>query len=191
MAIALRTSQLVLRPWRDEDIADFAEMSADPVVMEYLLPLSERGLSADTWVARKRAHWEEHGFGQWVVELPGEASFIGVVGLETVSYDAHFTPAVEVAWRLVRAYWGRGYATEAAKAALDYGFGEVGLGEIVALTVPANQRSRRVMERLGMTQSPQDDFDHPRLPEGPLRRHVLYRLRNPNGGADLLSGRRG
>ena len=191
MAIALRTSQLVLRPWRDEDIADFAEMSADPVVMEYLLPLSERGLSADTWVARKRAHWDEHGFGQWVVELPGEASFIGVVGLETVSYDAHFTPAVEVAWRLVRAYWGRGYATEAAKAALDYGFGEVGLGEIVALTVPANQRSRRVMERLGMTRSPQDDFDHPRLPEGPLRRHVLYRLRNPNGGADLLSGRRG
>jgi RimJ/RimL family protein N-acetyltransferase len=191
VAIALRTSQLVLRPWRDEDIADFAEMSADPVVMEYLLPLSERGLSADTWVARKRAHWEEHGFGQWVVELPGEASFIGVVGLETVSYDAHFTPAVEVAWRLVRAYWGRGYATEAAKAALDYGFGEVGLGEIVALTVPANQRSRRVMERLGMTRSPQDDFDHPRLPEGPLRRHVLYRLRNPNGGADLLSGRRG
>ena len=191
MAIALRTSQLVLRPWRDEDIADFAEMSADPVVMEYLLPLSERGLSADTWVARKRAHWEEHGFGQWVVELPGEASFIGVVGLETVSYDAHFTPAVEVAWRLVRAYWGRGYATEAAKAALDYGFGEVGLGEIVALTVPANQRSRRVMERLGKTRSPQDDFDHPRLPEGPLRRHVLYRLRNPNGGADLLSGRRG
>jgi len=191
VAIALRTSQLVLRPWRDEDIADFAEMSADPVVMEYLLPLSDRGLSADTWVARKRAHWEEHGFGQWVVELPGEASFIGVVGLETVSYDAHFTPAVEVAWRLVRAYWGRGYATEAAKAALDYGFGEVGLGEIVALTVPANQRSRRVMERLGMTRSPQDDFDHPRLPEGPLRRHVLYRLRNPNGGADLLSGRRG
>jgi len=191
VAIALRTSQLVLRPWRDEDIADFAEMSADPVVMEYLLPLSERGLSADTWVARKRAHWEEHGFGQWVVELPGEASFIGVVGLETVSYDAHFTPAVEVAWRLVRAYWGRGYATEAAKAALDYGFGEVGLGEIVALTVPANQRSRRVTERLGMTRSPQDDFDHPRLPEGPLRRHVLYRLRNPNGGADLLSGRRG
>jgi len=191
VAIALRTSQLVLRPWRDEDIADFAEMSADPVVMEYLLPLSERGLSADTWVARKRAHWEEHGFGQWVVELPGEASFIGVVGLETVSYDAHFTPAVEVAWRLVRAYWGRGYATEAAKAALDYGFGEVGLGEIVALTVPANQRSRRVMKRLGMTRSPQDDFDHPRLPEGPLRRHVLYRLRNPNGGADLLSGRRG
>ena len=191
MAIALRTSRLLLRPWRDEDVAAFAEMSADPTVMQYLLPLSDRGLSVEAWVERARAHWDEHGFGQWVVELPGAANFIGVVGLETVSYDAHFTPAVEVAWRLVRAYWGRGYATEAAKAALDYGFGEVGLGEIVALTVPANQRSRRVMERLGMTRSPQDDFDHPRLPEGPLRRHVLYRLRNPNGGADLLSGRRG
>jgi RimJ/RimL family protein N-acetyltransferase len=178
MAIALRTSQLLLRPWRDEDIADFAEMSADPAVMQYLLPLSDRWLSAEAWVARKRAHWDEHGFGQWVVELPGEASFIGVVGLETVSYDAHFTPAVEVAWRLARPYWGRGYATEAARAALDYGFGQLGLREIVAVTVPANQRSRRVMERLDMTRAPEDDFDHPRLPEGPLRRHVLYRARN-------------
>jgi RimJ/RimL family protein N-acetyltransferase len=85
VAIALRTSRLRLRPWRDDDIALFAEMSADPAVMEYLLPLSERGLSVETWVARKRAHWDDHGFGQWVVELPGESSFIGVVGLETVS----------------------------------------------------------------------------------------------------------
>ena len=134
-------------------------------------------------MARKRAHWDEHGFGQWAVEIPDEASFIGVVGLETVSYEAHFTPAVEVAWRLTRAYWGRGYATEAARAALDYGFGQIGLREIVAVTVPANQRSRRVMERLGMTGIPEDDFDHPRLPEGPLRRHVLYRLDNPAAGA--------
>ena len=191
MAIALRTSRLLLRPWRDEDIADFAQMSADPAVMEYLLPLSDRWLSAEVWVARKRAHWGEHGFGQWAVELPGSVSFIGVVGLETVSYEAHFTPAVEVAWRLARSYWGHGYATEAARAALDYGFGELGLSEIVAVTVPANQRSRRVMERLGMTRIPEDDFDHPRLLEGPLRRHVLYRLGNPNGGADLLPGRRG
>ena len=191
MAITLRTSRLVLRPWRDEDIAAFAEMSADPVVMEYLLPLSERGLSADTWVARARAHWDEHGFGQWVVELPDAANFIGVVGLGVVSYEAPFTPAVEVAWRLARSYWGHGYATEAATAALDYGFNELGLSEIVALTVPANQRSRRVMERLGMTHVPEDDFDHPRLPEGPLRRHVLYRLSNLRGAAAQLSGRRG
>ena len=180
MPASLRTSRLLLRPWRDEDVAPFLELSADPAVMEYLLPLSERGLSAKTWVAQKRAHWAERGFGQWVVELSGEASFIGVVGLETVSYEAHFTPAVEVAWRLARAHWGRGYATEAARASLDYGFGELGLDEIVAPTVPANWRSRRVMEQLGMTRLPEDDFDHPRVLAGPLCRHVLYRLRNPS-----------
>jgi RimJ/RimL family protein N-acetyltransferase len=174
---ALRTSRLLLRQWRDDDVAAFAELSADPAVMEYLV------VPLPGWVARKRAHWEEYGFGQWVVEIPGEASFIGVVGLETVSYEAPFTPAVEIAWRLARAYWGRGYATEAARAALDYGFNELGLTEIVALTVPANWRSRRVMERLGMTRAEADDFDHPRVPEGPLKRHVLYRLRSPNAGS--------
>jgi len=172
---AVHTARLLLRQWRDEDAAAFAELSADPAVMEYLVPLPG-------WVARKRAHWEEYGFGQWVVEIPVEASFIGVVGLETISYETPFTPAVEIARRLARAYWGRGYATEAARAALDYGFNELGLTEIVALTVPANWRSRRVMERLGMTHADADDFDHPRLPEGPLKRCVLYRLRNPNTG---------
>jgi len=147
-------------------------------VMEFLLSLS----SPAAWVGRAGAHWNEHGFGQWVVEIPGEARFIGVVGLSTVSYTAPFTPAVEVAWRLARACWGRGYASEAAQAALDYGFGKLGLTEIVAVTVPANWRSRRVMERLGMTRDPADDFDVPHLPEGPLKRHVLYRL-HPKTGA--------
>jgi RimJ/RimL family protein N-acetyltransferase len=165
----VRTSRLLLRGWRDEDVVAADGLSADPVVMEHLVP-------RPGWAARARAHWEDHGFGQWILEIPGEASFIGVVGLSTVSYDAHFTPAVELAWRLARPYWGRGYATEAARAAVDHGFGNLGLGEIVATTVPANQRSRRVMERLGMTRSPADDFDHPRLPDGPLKRHVLYRL---------------
>ena len=98
MAVVLRTARLLLRPWRDEDIAAFAEMSSGSTVMEYLLPLSRRGLSAEVWVARARAHWDEHGFGQWVVELPGAADFIGVVGLGVVSYEAAFTQAVEVAW---------------------------------------------------------------------------------------------
>ena len=187
MAVALRTARLLLRQWSDEDVAAFAAMSADPTVTQYLLPLSERGLSAETWVAGKRAHWVEHGFGQWVVELPGATSFLGVVGLETVSYQAHFTPAVEVAWRLARPFWDRGYATESARAAVDYGFDELGLREIVALTVPANQRSRRVMERLGMTRAPEDDFDHPRVPEGPLKRHVLYRLRNTSAASRVGS----
>ena len=172
MVVALRTHRLLLRGWRDEDVAAADGLSEDPAVMEYLVP-------RPGWAARARDHWEERGFGQWILEIPGEASFIGVVGLSTVSYEAHFTPAVEIAWRFARAYWGRGYATEAAKAAVDYGFDKLALREIVALTVPANQRSRRVMERLGMTRSSDDDFDHPRLPEGPLKRHVLYRLRNP------------
>jgi RimJ/RimL family protein N-acetyltransferase len=173
---SLRTSRLLLRPWRDEDVAAFDELSADPAVMEYLVPLPG-------WVARARAHWEQHGYGQWVVEIPGEASFIGIVGLNTITYEAHFTPAVEAAWRFARDYWGRGYATEAARAALDHGFEKLALAEIVATTVPTNQRSRRVMERLGMTRAPEDDFDVPHLPEGPLKRHVLYRLRSPKTGA--------
>ena len=182
MGVALRTSRLLLRRWRDDDVAVFAELSADPVVMRYLRALPDRAAS-EAWVAQARAHWQLHGFGQWVVEIPGEAGFIGVIGLSVVSFEAPFTPAVDIAWRLTRAGWGQGYATEAAQAALDYGFEKLGLTEIVALTVPANWRSRRVMERLGMTHAPEDDFDYPSLPEGPLKRHVLYRLRNPKGGA--------
>jgi RimJ/RimL family protein N-acetyltransferase len=174
--VSLRTARLLLRPWHDDDVAAFAELSADPAVMEFLRPLPDRA-AGEAWAARARLHWQQHGFGQWVVEIPDRVPFIGVVGLARVAYEAHFTPAVEIAWRLARAYWGRGYASEAAGAALDYGFGELGLDEIVAVTVPGNRRSRRVMERLGMTRSPAEDFDHPNLPEGPLRRHVLYRLR--------------
>jgi ribosomal-protein-alanine N-acetyltransferase len=173
---SLRTRRLLLRPWRDEDAAPFAAMSADPEVMQYLLVRPD-------WMVRARAHWQEHGFGQWVVEIPGEASFIGTVGLSTVGYEAAFTPVVELAWRLVRAHWGRGFATEAARAAVGYGFRELKLADIVATTGPANLRSRRVMEKLGMTRAPQDDFDHPRIPEGLLRRHVLYRLRRPGPAA--------
>lgn len=176
MAVSLHTSRLLLRPWRDDDALAFGELNADPQVMEYLLPRPD-------WVDSARAHWQEHGFGQWVVEIPAAASFIGVVGLNAISYPAHFTPAVEMAWRLAKAYWGRGYATEAASAALDFGFDTLVLTEIVATTVPDNWRSRRVMEKLGMTRAAEDDFDHPRVPEGPLKRHVLYRLRRPGTGA--------
>jgi RimJ/RimL family protein N-acetyltransferase len=168
----------LLRPWRDADLVPFSRISADPAVMEYLRPLPDRA-SAEAWVARVREHWRRHRFGQWVVEIPSEADFVGVVGLASVAYEAHFTPAVEIAWRLDRAHWGRGYATEAARAALAYGFGELGLDQIVAITVPINWRSRRVMERIGMTRAPEEDFDHPHLPDGPLKRHVLYRRCRP------------
>lgn len=172
----MRTSRLALRRWQEADVEAFADLAADPAVMEFLRPLAEPGACA-AWIAVVHAHWRKHGFGQWVVEIPGEASFIGVVGLSTIAYQAHFTPAVEVAWRFARAYWGRGYATEAAHAALDYGFETLSLTEIVAVTVPANLRSRRVMERLGMIRTPEDDFNHPNIPDGPLKRQVLYRLR--------------
>jgi RimJ/RimL family protein N-acetyltransferase len=127
---------------------------------------------------RVQAHFAKHGFGAWAVELPGEAPFIGFVGLMVPRFEAAFTPCVEIAWRLARPYWGRGLVTEAGRAVLHRGFTVHGLEEILALTVPANVRSRAVMERLGFRYCPDEDFDHPNLMEGhPLRRHVLYRLR--------------
>ena len=178
-----RTERLVLRRWRAGDREPFAAMSADPEVMEYYPAVADRG-AADADVDRYEAHFETHGFGLWAVEAPGVAPFIGYVGLSRPTFEAHFTPAVEVGWRLGRAYWGQGYATEAAQAAVDAGFRELGLDEIVSFTVPGNFRSRRVMERLGMTHDPADDFDHPRMPEGHrLRRHVLYRLPRPGSAA--------
>lgn len=179
MSDTLRTARLLLRQWRDDDVAAFAELSADPAVMRYLVPFADRA-AMDAWVAAARTHWEDHGFGPWVVELPGEAPFIGVVGLSNLRFALPFAPAVEAAWRLAHRYWGKGYAYEAARAAIDDGFARLGLREIVAFTVPANVASRRVMEKLGMTRDPAEDFDfeHPRLPPGhPLRRHVLCRLR--------------
>jgi RimJ/RimL family protein N-acetyltransferase len=168
---------LLLRPWRDEDLPAFAALNADPRVMEFMPKALSRDES-DARADRIRRHWAERGFGLWAVEVPGVAPFIGFVGLSVPPFEAAFTPCVEIGWRLAFAHWGRGYATEAANAALEDGFGRLGLTEIVSFTVPANVRSRRVMERLGMTRSPADDFDHPLLPEGhPLRRHVLYRIR--------------
>ncbi|HZU88887.1 MAG TPA: GNAT family N-acetyltransferase [Stellaceae bacterium] len=177
MAIFLRTPRLVLREWRDTDREPFAAICADPAVMERLLPFPNRAAS-DAWIARAQAHCAEHGFCQWAVEIPGEAGLIGAIGLNWVPYRTAFTPAVEAGWRLAHAYWGQGYAFEAARAAIDDGFGRIALDEIVAYTVPDNRRSRSLMERLGMSRDPSEDFDHPACPEGhPLRRHVLYRLR--------------
>jgi RimJ/RimL family protein N-acetyltransferase len=172
MTIGLQTPRLLLRDWRDGDAEAFAALSNDAEVMRHL-PSPD----AD-WVDRMRSHWADKGFGQWVVEIPRQASFIGVVGLNHVRFAAlPFAPAVEAAWRLARPYWGKGYATEAARAAIEDGFGRLGLEEIVAFTVPGNVASRRVMERLGMTYDPAEDFEHPRFPPGhPLRNHVLYRL---------------
>ena len=173
----MRTDRLLLRRWREGDVEPFARMNADPVVMEHFPSLLTREQSA-AMVERIERHLDAEGFGLWAVEVPAVAPFVGFVGLQRVPFEAHFTPAVEVGWRLDPAHWGHGYATEAALACLDLGFGPLGLEEIVSMTTPGNARSWRVMERIGMHRDPADDFDHPRIAEGhPIRRHVVYRLR--------------
>ncbi len=178
MAVMLRTPRLILREWRDDDREPFAAMCSDPAVMDFLLPFPDRAAS-DAWIARMRAHNDEHGFAYWAVELPGEASLIGAVGLSWVrTLPVPFAPAVEIGWRLARAYWDRGFATEAARAARDDGFFRLDRAEIVAFTVHANRRSQLVMQRLGMQRDPDGDFAHPYIPDGHrLQRHVLYRQR--------------
>jgi RimJ/RimL family protein N-acetyltransferase len=173
----LATSRLLLRPWRERDLAAFAAMNADPRVMEWLPgPLTR--VESDAVAARIGDDFARHGFGKWAVEAPGVADFIGYAGLAVPAFEAHFTPCVEIGWRFAFEHWGRGYATEAARAALAFAFEELKLEQVVSFTVPGNVRSRKVMERLGMTRSSGEDFDHPMLPEGHrLRRHVLYRSR--------------
>jgi RimJ/RimL family protein N-acetyltransferase len=160
-------------------VAPFAALNADPRVMEFFPAVLSRA-ETEARVARIRNQFERNGFGLWALEVPGTADFIGFAGLGIPQFEAPFTPCVEIGWRLAFEHWGHGYATEAARAALDFGFGKLQLEQIVSFTVPANVRSRRVMERLGMTHSPTEDFDHPLVAEGhPLRRHVLYRLIRP------------
>jgi ribosomal-protein-alanine N-acetyltransferase len=171
------TPRLILRPWRHRDLSYFAEQNADPVVMQHITGVLTQEES-DAYVQQVNLHCARHGFCKWAVEVPGVAEFVGAVGLTYVKFDASFTPAVEVAWRLNRRYWGRGYATEAARAAITDGFDRIQLTEIVSMAVLPNVASMKVMERLGMTRA--FEFDHPHHPEGdPLRRHVLYRLRRP------------
>jgi RimJ/RimL family protein N-acetyltransferase len=172
----IQTQRLLLREWCHEDRAPFAELNADPAVMEHFRSRLSAAES-DALVDRIVAHWRDEGFGLWAVERLDDQSFLGFIGLASPPWQAAFTPAVEIGWRFARPAWGHGYATEAARAALKSGFETIGLDEILSWTVPANRRSRAVMERLGMTRDPADDFDHPNIPVGsPLCRHVLYRL---------------
>ncbi|MDF1597182.1 MAG: GNAT family N-acetyltransferase [Acidimicrobiia bacterium] len=172
----IRTDRLILRRWRESDREPFAVMNADPEVMRHMVaPLSRD--KSDAFIERIEEGFKIWGFGLWAVELKGVGDFVGFTGLWPTSFDAHFTPAIEIGWRLDRGSWGEGYATEAARGALGFGFEGAGLEEVVSFTIPANVRSIAVMERLGMTHDPADDFDHPSIPAGsPLRRHVLYRM---------------
>ena len=172
----LRTQRLVLRRWRAEDLAPFAELNADPDVMAHMQKTMSREES-DAFVARIEEEFDDCGFGLWAVEVPNHSPFIGFVGLHRVPFDAPFTPAVEVGWRLAREHWGYGFVTEAARSAVRYGLEEVGLDEIVSFTNPDNVRSWKVMERLGMIRDPSSDFEHPNVPTGHwLRTHIFYRF---------------
>jgi RimJ/RimL family protein N-acetyltransferase len=172
----LTTPRLRLRHWQPSDLPPFAELNADPLATQYLSRrLSTR--ESREFAEGAQAYLQTQGFGLWAVELTGTGEFLGTVGLNEPSFQAQFTPCLEVLWRLLPRYWGHGFATEAARACLGFAFTTLGRAEVVAFTVPANRRSRAVMERLGMRHSEDDDFDHPRLAAGdPLCRHVLYRL---------------
>lgn len=170
------TPRLLLRRWHPDDREPFAALNADPEVMRYFRAPLDRAAS-DAFVDRIESSFDDLGYGLWAVEVRAEGRFIGFTGLARQTFTAPFTPCVEVGWRLAQDAWGHGYATEAARAALTVGFDDIGLDEIVSITTVTNLRSQAVMQRIGMTRDPADDFEHPSLPEDhPLRPHVLYRI---------------
>lgn len=170
---------MLLRQWRDDDREPFAALNADPEVMEHFPGVLSRA-DSDSLVDRIVAGMSERCWGLWAAEITATGTFAGFVGLNPTTFDVPFTPAVEIGWRLARAHWGQGVATEAARAVLDYAFGPLDLDEIVSFTSTTNLRSQHVMQKIGMHHDPADDFDHPGLPEGNyLRRHVLYRIGRP------------
>ena len=171
----LRTPRLLLRRWRAADREPFAAMNADPEVMRYFpAPLTRP--ESDRFADYVEQRFADLGWGLWAVDVAG--GFAGFVGLNPVPPQLPAAPGVEIGWRLARPFWGHGYATEAARRVVDFGFGEAGLAELVSFTTTGNLRSQRVMLRLGMTRDPAGDFDHPLVPaDWPGRRHVLYRLR--------------
>jgi RimJ/RimL family protein N-acetyltransferase len=172
----LRTRRLILRRWKESDLLPFARMNADQRVMEFMLGKMTKEETRQSIEGVKK-HFDAHGFGRWAVEIDDSGKFIGFVGISIPPYTLPFSPCVEVAWRICPEEWGRGYAPEAAKEALRDGFERVGLEEIVSFTTLTNLKSRRVMEKLGMQHCPDQNFDHPMVPEGhSLRRHVLYRM---------------
>jgi len=175
-ALTLTTPRLLLRAWREEDLAAFAALNADARVMEFF-PKPLTRAESDTAARRNAEHFERHGFGKWAVEVRSGPPFVGYVGLAVPAFEAHFTPCVEIGWRLAAEHWGRGYATEGARASLAHAFDVLDRDEVVSFTTTANQRSRHVMEKLGLVRRPEEDFDHPGVPATWTgRRHVVYAI---------------
>ena len=170
----LTSPRLTLRHWRAADLAPFAALNADPVTMQFLSRCLSRAES-DAFAQRAQAELAQRGWGLWALEHSARGEFLGFVGLAVPAFEARFTPCVEVGWRLARAHWGQGYATEAARACLSCAFETLALAEVVSFTSVDNARSAAVMQRLGMRAD--GGFEHPRLPPGHrLRSHVLYRI---------------
>ncbi|WP_245278367.1 GNAT family N-acetyltransferase [Ensifer aridi] len=175
--MSLETERLLLREWEDDDLDPLSKINDDPRVVRYVAQLPSRE-AVQKWILTQKEHFSQHGYGLWALERLGVEGLIGFCGIVQVPYHAHFTPAVEIAWRLAPSAWGHGFATEAASAAMSFGFKHLGLKEIVANAAIENSESRRVMERLGMTHDPRDDFDHPlKAADDPLRHQVLYRMK--------------
>jgi RimJ/RimL family protein N-acetyltransferase len=173
----IATQRLILRRWLVTDLDPFASMNADSRVMEFF-PSRLSRLESDALASRIQKHFDERGFGLWAVEIRDVAQFAGFIGLSTPRFDAHFTPCVEIGWRIAAEYWGCGYATEGALSVVRFAFQSLGLHEVVSMTTEMNLKSRRVMEKIGMSHAASDDFDHPLVPSGHrLARHVLYRLK--------------
>ena len=177
----IETPRLSLRLWREEDRAPFARINADPRVMEFF-PRCLSRRESDALVDRIHEHFAQHGFGLYAAELRQNSRFLGFIGLAVPSFVAHFTPCVEIGWRLEQESWGLGLATEGAAAVAAFACEALHMPELVSMAVAGNVRSTRVMEKIGMMRDPADDFDHPSLPpDHPLRRHVLYRLKLAQG----------
>lgn len=169
-APTLKTQRLLLRQWKESDLNAFASLNSDPRVMEYF-PSTLTQEESDQLADRIQKELSEKPYGLWAVELDG--TFIGIVGLHEIG----FMPGIEIGWRLAYSAWGQGYAQEAARKVINYAFNTLKLDEIASFTSIHNHRSIKLMQRLGMTHNPQDDFDHPKIPDGhPLKRHVLFRL---------------
>ncbi len=168
--------RVTLRQWKDADVRPFVAINADPEVMEFF-PEPWTAEQSRSCLARLRRGIEARGWGLWAVEVEG--ALAGFTGLSEPAFQAHFTPCIEIGWRFHRNFWGHGYALEAARVALRFAFETLQLSEVVSFTARLNERSQRVMQRLGMQQSPQDDFEHPSIPVGhTLCPHVLYRVYN-------------
>ncbi|WP_373998763.1 GNAT family N-acetyltransferase [Bdellovibrio bacteriovorus] len=173
----LETPRLILRLWKPEDIDPFHALCSDPEVMEYF-PSTLSKEETIAFIERLKANQKKDGYSFMACERKDTGEFVGFVGLSYFTHPTHFSPCVEVGWRLAKKHWGHGFAPEAARAVIDYAFGSLKASEVVAMTAVDNWKSRRVMEKIGMTYNSADDFDHPKVADGhPLKRHVLYRIK--------------